>query len=59
MTADQATGTAGAAVTAEPGASGTTTEPAQLTGPQLLTDELIDAVATSGCGWSRGSRSKY
>ena len=47
MTADQAT------ATAEPVGARAGTEPPRLTGPQPLTDALIDAVGTSGCGWSR------
>ena len=47
MTDDQAT-PAGSSVGAPIGA-----EPPQLTGPQPLTDALIDAVANGHCGWSR------
>ena len=47
MTADQAT------TTAESVGAPIGGEPSRLVGPQPLTDALIDAVGTSGCGWSR------
>ena len=47
MTADQAT------ATADPVATASGTEPPRLTGPQLITNELIDAVANGHCGWTR------
>ena len=44
MTADQAT------TLLDPGAADA---PPQFTGPQVITNELIDTVATGHCGWSR------
>ena len=42
-----------ATATAEPVGTPVGTAPPRLSGPQPLNDALIDAVATSGCGWSR------
>ena len=52
MTADQPTATNdGSAVAAT--AVATASNPPRLTGPQLLTDALIDAISRGHCGWSR------
>ena len=47
MTADQAT------ATAESVRALTAAEPPRFSGPQAITNELIDAVANGHCGWSR------
>ena len=47
MTADQAM------ATTESVGAPIGSEPPRLTGPQVITNELIDAVATGHCGWSK------
>ena len=42
-----------ATATAEPVSARASAEPPRLSGPQVITASLIDAVGTSGCGWSR------
>ena len=53
MTTDQATTTAARIDAVADAAVATASRPPRLTGPRVIDNELIDAVANGHCGWSR------